>query len=211
MTTLTKYRSMDESTTEDWRAVANSVSGDTAGMSDLILEMLKRLDGSSLVAPVTPYEHSLQTATRAFKDDADEEIIVCGLLHDIGDLMAPQNHAEFAASLVRPYVSDINHGVVLLHEIFQGYHYFDKVGIDRNLRERYRGHPSFQATAHFCEKWDQASFDQNYESMPLEAFEPMVRRIFARAPYSANRTDHVNYFGFRVNMTPGNATATNAA
>jgi predicted HD phosphohydrolase len=207
MEALTKFRSMDESTGEEWAAIAKSVSGDNGAMADRVLTMLRSLQGSSLCMPVDPYEHSLQTATRAFKDGAEEEIVVCALLHDIGDLMAPQNHAEFAAAIVRPYVSDIAHGIVLLHEIFQGYHYFDKVGLDRNLRDRFRGHPAFGPAAEFCEKWDQAAFDAGYESMPLAAFEPMLRRVLGRAPYEGTTTDRVDFWGFQVNMNPGGAAA----
>jgi predicted HD phosphohydrolase len=207
MDAMTQFRSMDESTPEEWAAIARSVSGDNGGMADRVLAMLKSLQGSSLCMPVDPYEHCLQTATRAFKDGADEEVVVCALLHDIGDLMAPQNHAEFAAAIVRPYVSDINHGIVLLHEIFQGYHYFDKVGLDRNLRDRFRDHPSFAPAAEFCAKWDQAAFDQDYESMPLAAFEPMLRRVLGRTPYAGNATDHIEFMGFRLNMAPGGAAA----
>jgi predicted HD phosphohydrolase len=207
MANPTSFRTMDESTTEEWQRVAESVSGDSAGLVGLVLGMLERLKGSSLCMPVDPYEHSLQTATRAFKDGADEEIVVCALLHDIGDLPAPQNHAEFAAAILRPYVSDEAHGVVLLHEIFQGYHYFAQVGVDRNLRDRFRGHPSFARAAEFCAKWDQAAFDKDYDSMPLSEFEPMVRRVFARQPYDGNRTPYADFMGFRVNLAPGGAAA----
>ncbi len=204
MTETTNFRTMDESTNADWQRVAASVGGDSGGLADLVLGMLTRLKGSSLCMPVDPYEHCLQTATRAFKDGAEEEMVVCALLHDIGDLPAPQNHAEFAAAILRPYVSDEAHGVVLLHEIFQGYHYFAKVGLDRNLRDRFRGHPSFARAAEFCANWDQNSFDKNYESMPLAAFEPMLRRVFARPPYETNTTPRVDFMGFRINMAPGN-------
>jgi predicted HD phosphohydrolase len=201
----TSFRTMDESTTEDWQRIAQSVGGDSTGLAGLVLDMVARLKGSSLCMPVDPYEHSLQTATRAFRDGADEEIVVCALLHDIGDLAAPQNHAEFAAALLRPYVSDENHGVVLLHEIFQGYHYFAQAGVDRNLRDRFRGHPSFARAAEFCAKWDQAAFDKDYDSMPLSAFEPMVRQILARQPYAGNQTPYADFMGFRVNLAPGGA------
>jgi predicted HD phosphohydrolase len=209
MTEPTNFRSMDESTTADWQRVAESVSGDSGGLADLVLGLLTRLKGSSLCMPVDPYEHSLQTATRAFKDGADEEMVVCALLHDVGDLPAPQNHAEFAAAILRPYISDEAHGVVLLHEIFQGYHYFAQAGLDRNLRDRFRGHPSFARAAEFCAKWDQNSFDKAYESMPLVAFEPAVRRVFARPPYAVNTTPRVDFMGFRVNMAPGNTVPVN--
>jgi predicted HD phosphohydrolase len=211
MTETTNFSSMDESTGADWQRVAESVSGDSSGLADLALGMLTRLKGSSLCMPIDPYEHSLQTATRAFKDGAEEEMVVCALLHDIGDLPAPQNHAEFAAAILRPYVSDEAHGVVLLHEIFQGYHYFATVGLDRNLRDRYRGHPAFARAAAFCANWDQNSFDRNYQSMPLAEFEPMLRRVFARQPYAANTTPRVDFMGFRINMAPGNVAGTTMA
>jgi predicted HD phosphohydrolase len=203
MEALTSFRSMDESTPAEWADIAKSVGGDNGAMAERVLAMLKSLKGSSLCMPIDPYEHSLQTATRAFKDGAAEEIVVCALLHDIGDLMAPQNHAEFAAAIVRPYVSDVAHGIVLLHEIFQGYHYFDKVGLDRNLRDRFRGHPAFAPAAEFCARWDQAAFDRDYNAMPLGAFEPMLRRVLGRAPYEGNSTDRVDFMGFRINMAPG--------
>ena len=205
MEALTKFRSMDESTPAEWAAIAKSVSGDNGAQADRVLAMLKSLEGSSLCMPIDPYAHCLQTATRAYKDGAAEEIVVCALLHDIGDLMAPQNHAEFAAAIVRPYVSDVAHGIVLLHEIFQGYHYFDKVGLDRNLRDKFRGHPAFAAAAEFCAKWDQAAFDAEYPSMPLAAFEPMLRRVLGRAPYEASSTERIDFLGFRINMAPGGA------
>jgi predicted HD phosphohydrolase len=211
MTEATNFRSMEESTSADWQRVAQSVGGDSSGLADLVLGMLTGLKGSSLCMPLDPYEHSLQTATRAFKDGAEEEMVVCALLHDIGDLAAPQNHPEFAAAILRPYVSDEAHGVVLLHEIFQGYHYFAQAGLDRNLRDRYRGHPAFARAAEFCANWDQNSFDKDYESMPLAAFEPMLRRIFARQPYAANTTPRVDMMGFRINMAPGNVAEASAA
>ena len=34
------------------------------------------------------------------------------------------------------------------------------------------------------EKWDQSSFDPNYKSLTLKDFEPYVRKIFSRIPYS---------------------------
>ena len=42
----------------------------------------------------------------------------------------------------------------------------------------------FEKTAEFCERWDQTSFDPDYETMPLEAFEPLVRRVIGKPAYS---------------------------
>ncbi len=100
----------------------------------------------------------------------------------MGYSFAPDNHSAFAAAILRPYVSKENHWIVKHHGVFQGYYYWHHVGRDRDARERYRGHPQFEACANFCERWDQTSFDPDYDTLPLEHFEPMVRRLFARAP-----------------------------
>ncbi len=128
---------------------------------------------------VDRHEHSLQSATRAYRDGADEETIVAALLHDLGDELSPYNHSEFAASILRPYVSDKLYWIVKHHGVFQMYYYAHLTGGDRNARDRFRDHPYYQDAVDFCEKWDQRSFDPAYESLPLEFFEPMVRRVFA--------------------------------
>ena len=129
--------------------------------------------------------HSLQSATRAFRDGAGEEMVVAALLHDIGVPFAPENHDQFAGEIIRPYVGWDTYWVVCHHGLFQGYYYFHHVGKDRNTREKYRDHPAFQLCVDFCENWDQESFDPDYDTMPLSAFEPMVHRIFAREPWAA--------------------------
>jgi len=134
---------------------------------------------------VSRLEHSLQSATRAFNDKADEEMIVATLLHDIGDELAPMNHSEYAAAVLKPYVSKKTHWIIEKHGEFQMYYYAHHLGGNRNKRDKYKGHKYFDACVNFCEKYDQCSFDPNYESYPLEKFEPMVRNIFARKPYSS--------------------------
>ena len=58
---------------------------------------------------------------------------------------------------------------------------------DRNKRDKYKSHKYYQACVDFCEKYDQASFDPDYKSLPLSEFEPMVKRIFSRKPYSCSK------------------------
>ncbi|MEO1193025.1 MAG: HD domain-containing protein [Pseudomonadota bacterium] len=152
---------------------------------DSILDLLVATGGPEAGYQVTRLTHSLQTATRAELDGADEEWIVAALLHDIGDLVAPDDHAALAASLLRPYVSEKVHWVVDKHGIFQGLYFWHHIGMDQHAREKYRDHPWFDACAYFCEAWDQAAFDPDFETKSLEHFEPMVRRIFAREPFSA--------------------------
>ena len=147
------------------------------GVSDRLLELLKAMKGDKLGYKVDRYTHSLQSATRAESDGADEETVVCALLHDLGDVIAPDNHSEVIASILRPYISEKNHWVLKHHGLFQGYYYFHHIGGDRNARERYKDHPFYQDCVDFCEKWDQTSFDPDYPTQPLEYFEPMVRKV----------------------------------
>ncbi|MDB5434076.1 MAG: phosphohydrolase, partial [Phenylobacterium sp.] len=118
-----------------------------------------------------------QTATRAHRAGQDEEYVVCALMHDIGDILMPANHAELGATILKPYISEANHWMMEKHGVFQGYYFFHYIGLDRDMREQFRGHPHFEYCAQFCHLYDQNSFDPAYESMPLEAFEPMLRRV----------------------------------
>lgn len=151
--------------------------------ADHVLGLLKAMQGPKLGYRIDRYQHSLQSATRAERDGADEETVVAALLHDIGDTVAPDNHAELAATVLKPYVSHRTWWVVQHHGIFQGYYFWHHIGGDRNAREVYRGHPYFQDCADFCAKWDQTAFDPDYDTAPLGHFEPMVRRLLAREPW----------------------------
>jgi predicted HD phosphohydrolase len=160
-----------------------------AGTADRVLALLQGLQDSMAGYRIDRLGHSLQTATRAQRDDASGEMVVAALLHDIGDGLAPQNHGEFAASILKPYVSADTHWIIKHHGVFQGYYFFHHLGADRNLRDRYRDHPCFDACADFCERWDQNSFDPDYDTLPLSHFEPMVRELFAREPFHWDRED----------------------
>jgi predicted HD phosphohydrolase len=177
------FTRMADGTYDEYQLLARLYEPLVTRLPDEVIGMLGRLKGDKLGYKVDRYEHSLQTASRAFRDGADEETVVCALLHDIGDTLAPENHAQLGAAVLRPYVSPDNHWLIQHHAVFQGYYYYHHIGLDRDERERYRGHPMFQRTADFCEKYDQNSFDPEYDTMPLEAFEPMMRRIFARKPF----------------------------
>ena len=66
--------------------------------------------------------------------------------------------------------------------MFQEYYYAHHVGRDPNVRDQFKDQRYYQDTVDFCEKWDQKSFDPDYESYSLEHFEPMVRRLFSKEP-----------------------------
>lgn len=178
-----EFRHMKDGSQADYELLDRYERQHAAALPDRILDTLRALDGSLDGYRVSRLEHSLQTATRAENDGADEELVFAALLHDIGDMLAPENHSQFAASVIRPYVREEVSWIVEHHGVFQMYYYAHHVGGDRNAREAYRDHPWFEACAHFCERWDQASFDPDYPTLPLEHFEPLVRRIFARKPF----------------------------
>ena len=173
-----KFKAMTEGTQEDWMVIASQFAPFAANGGARVLDHLRLLRGDYGGFPVDRLEHCLQTATRAQRDGRDEEYVVCALLHDIGDTLGAYNHPDIAAAILKPFVSEKNHWMVEKHGIFQGYYFFHYLGMDRDMRDQYRGHEHFQHTAEFCEKYDQTAFDPNYDSMPLEAFEPMVMKLF---------------------------------
>ena len=177
------FRRMDEGTPADY-ALLNSLEDEfVAALPERILAALRELEQSLAGYQISRLEHSLQSATRAARDGADIEMIVGALIHDLGDDLAPLNHSQLAASIIRPYVRGEVAWVIEHHGVFQMYYYGDAMGVDKNAREIYRGHQWFDSCEKFCGRWDQMSFDPDYTSYPLTHFEPMVREIFSRPPF----------------------------
>lgn len=174
------FRAMTEGTQEDWSIIAGHFMPFAANVADRVLDHLRLLDGDYGGFPVDRLTHSLQTATRAHRDGRPETYVVMALLHDIGDTLGSYNHPDVAAAIVKPFVTEEEHWICAHHGAFQGYYYFHYLGMDRDARETFRGNPHFEACEEFCAKYDQAAFDPDYESEPLEFFEPMVRRVMAR-------------------------------
>ena len=175
-----QFHSMEEGTQEDWAIIARDYVGFAAGLPDRVLAHLKLLDGDFGGFPIDRLTHSLQTATRAHRDGRPESYVVMALLHDIGDTLGSYNHPEIAAAILQPFVTEEEHWICRNHGAFQGYYYFHYLGIDRNVREKHRDNPHFEACAEFCAKYDQSAFDPEYDTLPLDFFEPMVRRVMAR-------------------------------
>jgi predicted HD phosphohydrolase len=171
---------MASSTQTDWQIIGAEFVRFAAGLPDRVLSHLALLDGDYGGFPVDRLTHSLQTATLAHKAGRDEEYVVCALLHDIGDTLGSYNHPDIAAAILKPFVSEQNHWMVEHHGIFQGYYFFHHVGMDRDMREGFRGHPGFAVTEEFCATYDSPAFDPKGETLPLSFFEPMVRRVLAR-------------------------------
>jgi len=179
-----KFKQMKEGSKEDYLLLNKLEKKFIEGTADRVLKTMQGLTSSLVGYQINRLEHSLQTATRALKEKASDEMIVAALLHDIGDELAPNNHAEFAATILKPYVSEKTAWIVEKHGIFQMYYYAHHLGFNKNERDKYKGHKHYPATAEFCEKWDQISFDPNYKSLLLKEFEPYVKKIFSRTPYS---------------------------
>ena len=173
------FTTMEASTKDDWKIISAHFDQYAGKLADRVLGHLKLLDGDFGGFPVDRLTHSLQTATRAHRDGRDEEYVVCALLHDIGDTLGSYNHSDVAAAILKPFVSEQNFWMVEKHGIFQGYYFFHHLGFNRDLREQFRGHPWFEATAEFCSKYDGPAFDPRAESLPLAFFEPMVRRVLS--------------------------------
>ncbi len=173
------FTTMEHSTAEDWKLIAEEYVPYAQTLPDRVLAHLRLLSGDYGGFAVDRMTHSLQTATRAHRAGKDEEYVVCALLHDIGDTLGSFNHADVGAAILKPFVSADNFWMVEKHGMFQGYFFFHYLGLDRNMREQFRGHPAFELTAEFCEKYDGPAFDPNGETLPLEFFEPMMRRVFA--------------------------------
>jgi predicted HD phosphohydrolase len=182
-----KFHAIAESTHDEWRLIWGELERFARRLPDRLIAHLELLRGDHGGFPVDRLEHCLQTATRAYQAGRDEEYVICALLHDIGDWLGPRNHPDIAAAIVQPFVSEENHWMVKHHGIFQGYYFFHFLGFDRNMREKFRGHPHFEQTEEFCRLFDQVAFDPNFKSMPLEAFEPMLQKVFRQPRRSLYR------------------------
>jgi predicted HD phosphohydrolase len=180
MNRIVGFTEMEHGTREDYELLEIYERDYVRGLPERVLASLKQLSGSLGGYPVTRLEHSLQAATRARKDGADDELIVAALIHDVGDELAPFNHSEIAAGIIRPYVRPQVAWIVEQHGLFQSYYYAHHMGGDRLGRERLRDHRWYQACKDFCANWDQNSFDPKYPWEPLDSFAPLVSKIFTR-------------------------------
>ena len=178
-----KFTAMKDGDKEDYDFLGHHEVEYAKGTADRLLTALESLDESLSGYQVTRLEHSLQSATRAERDGADIDWIVSALLHDVGDIFAPYNHDEYAAAILRPFVREQCAWVVEKHGDFQLVYYGHHVGADPEKRTAYKGHIYYDDCAEFCERWDQSSFDPDYDMKPLEHFAPMVREVFARKAY----------------------------
>lgn len=174
------FTSLENSTKEDWDNIKGQLMEFGKHLPERIVQHLQLLDGDFGGFPIDRYQHSLQTATRALRDGRDDEYVVCALLHDIGDTLGTFNHADIAATMLQPFVSEENHWMIKHHGIFQGAYFFQHVGMDPKMCEQFKDHPCYERTKEFCALYDNPAFDPDYDTLPISEFLPMMQRVFAQ-------------------------------
>ncbi|TDJ28811.1 MAG: HD domain-containing protein [Gammaproteobacteria bacterium] len=173
------FTRMEDSTREEYEFLDDLEKQYCSGLADRLLKALRQLEHSLSGYKVTRLEHVLQGATRAHRAGESDEMILAVLLHDIGDELAPHSHSEMAAAVLRPFVSKKIYWIVKHHGVFQMFYYAHFFGGDRNIRDQFKQHHWYQDAVDFCHKYDQNCFDPNYDSEPVEFFEPLVRKMLA--------------------------------
>ncbi len=182
------FTRMDQSTQQDWQRIIPEARQFAMALPERVLAHMKLLDGDYGGFPIDRYSHCLQTATFALRDGRDDEYVVCALLHDIGDTLGPYNHPEVAAAILKPFVSEANHWMIQNHGIFQGYNFFHHLGMNRDMRDMFKGHAHYERTAEFIALYDSPAFDTSKEILPMSEFEPILRRVLAQPKQSVYKS-----------------------
>ena len=180
----TTFTRMDESTAEQWAVIGTESFKNQSRVADRVLGMLESLSDIVDGFATDQLTHCLQTATLAERAGADDEVVVAALCHDVGKAVSVPNHPRIAAEILRPYVRDEVYKMILVHQDFQGRHYYHHFGGDPNAREKHRDAltpEEFKLAEQFADEWDQVAFDPDGDTLPLSHFEPLVRKVFAQA------------------------------
>lgn len=189
------FTRMDESTLEDWMEIGAQTSANQGRVADRMLDLLGSLASITDGFGTDQLTHCLQTATLAERAGADEEVVFAALMHDVGKAISVPNHPAIAAEMIRPYVRPAVYEMIRVHQDFQGRHYYAHFGGDPDARETHRDEltdEEWELSERFADEWDQVAFDPAYDTLPLEHFEPLVRRVTAQAhmvPATSNAGD----------------------
>ncbi len=174
------FTRMDQSTTAEWMNIGGEVAKRQAQMPALIKSMLRQLEEQTDGFETNQLVHALQTATRAVRDDASEEMIVAALCHDLGKVISVINHPAIGAEILKPYIAHETYEIIRTHQDFQGRHYYALMGLNPDARSQYVKEPWYQLAEKFTDEWDQTSFDPHYDTLPFEYFEPLIDRVFSK-------------------------------
>lgn len=172
------FKRMDEGKIEEWMAIGQEVAKRQARMPQIIKSMLGQLEEQVDGFNINQLQHGLQTATRALRDGASEEMVVAALCHDIGKVISVENHPAIGAEILKPYISQETYEIIRTHQDFQGRHYYALMGKNPNARSQYENEDWYDKAVQFTDEWDQAAFDHEYDTLPLSYFEPMIDRLF---------------------------------
>ena len=183
------FTRMDQSTAAEWMSIGREVAQRQAQMPALIKSMLRQLEEQVDGFATNQLVHALQTATRAVRDGASEELIVAALCHDIGKVISVINHPAIAAEILKPYVARETYEIIRTHQDFQGRHYYALMGLNPDARSQYVHEPWYPLAEQFTDEWDQASFDPHYNTLPFEYFEPMLDRVFGKNLFASTQLD----------------------
>lgn len=174
------FNKMSESTSDDWQGIMGEQLQFISKLPDRLLSHMELLNDDYGGFPVDRLQHSLQTAELAADAGEDDQYVVCALLHDIGDTLGSTNHADVAAAILQPFISEENLWMIKNHAVVQGYNFFHHIGLDRNMRDKLKAHPNYQRTERFVNKYDDLAFDASKPKLSLQLFEPLVREVFAK-------------------------------
>jgi len=180
------FTRMDESTLEEWTEIGAQTSANQGRVADRMLDLLRSLGDITDGFVTDQLTHCLQTATRAERAGADDEVVFAALLHDVGKAISVPNHPAISAEIIKPYVRSEVYEMIRVHQDFQGRHYYAHFGADPDARERHRDELTADEWAlaeRFADEWDQTAFDPAYDTLPLEHFEPLVRQVTAQARF----------------------------
>jgi predicted HD phosphohydrolase len=180
----TTFTRMDEGTQEQWAVIGAETWKNQPRVADRVLGLLRSLEEITDGFATTQLVHCLQTATRAERAGADDEVVVASLCHDIGKAVSVPNHPAIAAEILRPYVRQEVLDMIRVHQDFQGRHYYEHFGADPHAREKHRetlDPETFALAERFADEWDQTSFDPDYDTLPLDHFESRLREVFAQS------------------------------
>jgi predicted HD phosphohydrolase len=175
---IERIRRMDRATARQWEEAEPLGAAVDAALADRVLQLVRELDGMDDGFAVDQLTHGLQTASRAERAGADEQLTVAALLHDVGKLVGDENHDAVSAEILRPYVREDVYQVVRHHQAFTARYLAPVYGGDPDERARWRTAPWFGLAERFVDEWDQRSFDPEYDTEPLENFVGAVRRVF---------------------------------
>ena len=185
---VVSFSSMKNGSAEDFKIIADNDQLTAQELPERIIAHLQEMEKDNGAYKISRLEHVLQCATRASRDNADDDWIIAALVHDLGDVLAPYTHGQVAGEIIKPFVRKEVAWVVSNHGIFQMHYNKSLTEEQRKSREVYIHHQYYQSAIDFCENWDQCSFDPDYQSETLEFFTPLIHIVFSRAPFSTSES-----------------------